>query len=177
MPGSPVTTSPVLTPVRTSSRTPQSRSSSSLSGPRGAEVGRGPTARRASSSLTTGMPNTATTASPTNFCTRPPWRSNSPRMWSNQRAMTTASDSGSSRWPSAPDPARSVNTTVTVLRAGRLAPGRGELGAAVQAEAGPGRVRLRRPGRRSRRLAPAGGSGGPPGGSPGGSGWSPEDRG
>ena len=42
-------------------------------------------------------------------------------MWSNQRAMTTASDSGSSRWPVRADPARSVNTTVTVLRAGRLA--------------------------------------------------------
>ena len=79
------------------------------------------TARRASSSLATGMPNTATTASPTNFCTRPPWRSRIARRWSNQRAMTTASDSGSSRWPRPPDPARSVKTTVTVLRAGRLA--------------------------------------------------------
>jgi hypothetical protein len=122
MAGSPVTTSPVLTPVLVWSVTPQSRSSSAFSGSRAA---RSPaaarTARRASSSLTTGMPNTATTASPTNFCTRPPWRSRTARSWSNQRAMTTASDSGSRRRPSTPDPARSVNTTVTVLRAGRLA--------------------------------------------------------
>ena len=65
------------------------------------------------------MPNTATTASPTNFCTWPPWRSNSARMWSNQAAITTASDSGSRRSPSRVDPATSVETTVTVLRAGR----------------------------------------------------------
>jgi hypothetical protein len=117
-----VTTSPVLTPLRTRSRTPQSRSSSRFSSPRLAcSSAAARTARNASSSLTAGIPNTATTASPTNFCTRAPWRSNSARMWSNQLPITSASDSGSRRSPSPPDSATSVKTTVTVLRAGRTA--------------------------------------------------------
>ena len=40
------------------------------------------TARRASSSWATGRPNTATTASPMNFSTVPPWRSTAPRICS-----------------------------------------------------------------------------------------------
>jgi|GEM_PF-5888345 len=59
------------------------------------------------------------TASPMNFCTVPPWRSSTARMASNQRAITRPSDSGSSRSPRLVDPARSLNTTVTTLRASR----------------------------------------------------------
>jgi hypothetical protein len=62
----PVTTSPVLTPIRAST-------SSSGSAARISAAAR--TARSASSSCATGTPNTAITASPMNFSTVPPWRS------------------------------------------------------------------------------------------------------
>jgi hypothetical protein len=78
---SPVTTSPVFTPIRLTMRTPQSRSSSSFSAScawRMSTAAR--TARSASSSCTTGMPKTAMTASPANFSTVPPWCSIAPRI-------------------------------------------------------------------------------------------------
>jgi len=62
----PVTTSPVLTPMRP--RTPSSGNASRIS-----TAARH--ARNASSSCTTGTPNTAITASPMNFSTLPPCRS------------------------------------------------------------------------------------------------------
>ena len=73
---SPESTSPVLTPVRASIRTPKSRSSSSFSSPRASRMSAAArTARSASSSCRVGIPNTAMTASPMNFSTVPPWRS------------------------------------------------------------------------------------------------------
>ena len=62
----PVTTSPVMTPIR-----PWSPSSGNAS--RISTAAR--TARSASSSCSTGTPNTAITASPMNFSTVPPCRS------------------------------------------------------------------------------------------------------
>jgi hypothetical protein len=74
--GSADTTSPVLTPVRTLSLTPQRRSNSMFSSSRDARIAAAaPTARSASSSCATGTPKTAITASPMNFSTVPPWRS------------------------------------------------------------------------------------------------------
>ncbi len=71
-PASSTITSPVLTPMRTSSAGPPSGSSSATASCMAAAA---LTARRASSSRTTGTPKTATTASPMNFCTSPWWRS------------------------------------------------------------------------------------------------------
>ena len=62
------------------------------------------------------MPNTAMTASPMNFWTVPPWRSNTARVRSKYRPITSVSDSGSKRSPSPVEPARSLNTTVTTFR-------------------------------------------------------------
>ena len=70
------TTSPVLSPMRTASRTPRSRSSSAASDASAARASHAArTARTASSSCTSGTPKTAITASPMNFSTTPPWRS------------------------------------------------------------------------------------------------------
>ena len=74
-PAPPTITSPVLTPVRVTIRTPCSRSASSFrrsSASRSSTTAR--TARTASSSWTTGTPKTAITASPMNFSTVPPCR-------------------------------------------------------------------------------------------------------
>ena len=74
--GSPVITSPVLTPVRACSRTPQRSSSWSLSSARVLRISAAArTARSASSSRTVGVPKTAMTASPMNFSIAPSWRS------------------------------------------------------------------------------------------------------
>ncbi len=71
--GSPAITSPVLTPVRTRSRTPKRNSSCSLSSSRPVCISAAArTARNASSSRTEGTPKTAITASPMNFSTVPP---------------------------------------------------------------------------------------------------------
>jgi hypothetical protein len=73
-------TDPVLTPVRTSSRTPTVPSSSSESVASARVMSYAArTARSASSSRTSGTPNTASTASPTNFSTVPPCRSTASR--------------------------------------------------------------------------------------------------
>ena len=72
---SPATTSPVLMPIRISSRVAQRASSSAFSSEsreRMAAAAR--TARSASSSCKAGTPNTAMTSSPMNFSTVPPWR-------------------------------------------------------------------------------------------------------
>ena len=63
----PVTTSPVLTPMRGPGRRAPGSASRISTAAR--------SARSASSSCTTGTPNTAITASPMNFSTLPPWRS------------------------------------------------------------------------------------------------------
>src|SRR5829696_8804395 len=103
----PVTTSPVVTPIRPSS--PSSGSASRIS-----TAARN--ARSASSSRTTGTPNTAITASPMNFSTLPPCRSTIAFIRSKYRASSARSRSGSSISPRAVEPARSQNRTVTVLR-------------------------------------------------------------
>src|SRR5829696_7478400 len=116
--GSPVTTSPVFTPMRTSRLTPQRRSSSSFSVPRDPAIStEARMARNASSSCTTGMPNTAMTASPMNFSTVPPCRSRTRRVVRKKRDTTWRTVSGSRRSPSSVEPAMSAKTTVTVLRA------------------------------------------------------------
>ncbi len=70
---SPATTSPVLTPMRSEIVVPKRRSSSSFSDPRRACISSAARhARTASSSCDSGTPNTARTASPTNFSTVPP---------------------------------------------------------------------------------------------------------
>ena len=104
---SPVTTSPVLTPIRmpSPSGTAASRISTAAC-----------TARKASSSWAAGTPKTAITASPTNFSTVPPARSTGVRMASNQRVITARRASGSSRSPSSVEPATSQKSTVTVFR-------------------------------------------------------------
>ena len=74
--GSAASTSPVLTPVRTSSVTPHDVANSSLSSASRERISAADrTARSASSSWVVGMPKTAITASPMNFVTSPPWRS------------------------------------------------------------------------------------------------------
>ena len=62
----PVTTSPVVTPIRPSRPRPANASRISTAARQ---------ARSASSSCTAGTPKTAITASPMNFSTEPPWRS------------------------------------------------------------------------------------------------------
>ncbi len=72
---SPAITSPVSTPVRACSRTPQRKSSCSFSSRSAARISSAArTARTASSSCTVGMPNTASTASPMNCWIVPSWR-------------------------------------------------------------------------------------------------------
>ena len=95
------------------------------------------TARSASSSCTTGTPNTAITASPMNFSTVPPWRSMAWRIASKYRAMTRRVDSGSSRSPIAVEPVTSQNSTVTVLRTSR--------GGGVSASSAPQDPQKRKP--------------------------------
>ena len=71
------TTSPVVIPIRAARRigklsfSVSSRSCISIAAR---------TARSPSSSWASGTPNMATTASPMNFCTRPPWRSAAERI-------------------------------------------------------------------------------------------------
>ena len=89
------------------------------------------TARNASSSCRTGIPNTAITALPMNFSTVPPWRSSALFISSKYRDITRRSDSGSSFSPSAVEPVTSQNTTVTVLRTSRA--GAGAASGAAQA--------------------------------------------
>ena len=75
------TTSPVFTPVRMPTRTPQRRSRSSLSALSARRIASAArTARNASSSRTTGVPHTAITASPMNLATLPPCASIAPRI-------------------------------------------------------------------------------------------------
>ena len=71
-PPSSTITSPVATPMRTSIAGPPASSRSATASCMAAAA---LTARRASSSRTTGTPKVATTASPMNFCTSPWWRS------------------------------------------------------------------------------------------------------
>ena len=68
----PVTTSPVLTPIRSTNGTAR-RSATAASRERMSSAAR--TARSASSSCATGTPKTAITASPMNFSTVPPYAS------------------------------------------------------------------------------------------------------
>jgi hypothetical protein len=106
----PVTTSPVMRPIRP--RHPISGKASRIS--RAAR-----TARNASSSCTTGTPKTAITASPMNFSTDPPWRSTIAFMRSKYRASRARSASGSSCSPSSVEPVTSQNNTVTTFRCSR----------------------------------------------------------
>lgn len=74
------------------------------------------TAHKASSTRTSGMPNTASTASPTNFSTVPPCRSMASREVAKYRDMTPRSASGSSCSPRAVEPVTSQKSKVTTLR-------------------------------------------------------------
>ena len=104
----PVTTSPVLTPIRTSIST-ASRSSCAAR-----------TALSASSSRTVGTPNTAITASPMNFSSVPPWRSIATLATSKYEAIRPRIASGSRRSPSDVEPATSQKSTVTTFRCSRF---------------------------------------------------------
>ena len=116
----PVTASPVLTPILIASSTPRSRWSSSRRTPTSSRISAAArTARSASSSCATGIPNTAMTASPMYFSTIPPWRSITSRMCSDQRCIAQRSVSESTRSPSAVEPTTSAKTTVTSLRRSR----------------------------------------------------------
>ena len=102
-----VTISPVFTPIRPSI-------------PSGGKASRIRTAarsaRNASSSCATGTPNTATTASPMNFCTVPPYDSTIAFIPLKYATRSSSSASGSRDSAKAVEPTTSQNTTVTVLR-------------------------------------------------------------
>ena len=101
----PVTTSPVLTPIRTCERDAMSRSSSLFSGIEASRMSAAArTALSASSSCTTGIPNTAITASPMNFSTFPHGVRSRPSSSSKYRDITRRSASGSRRSPRAVEP-------------------------------------------------------------------------
>jgi hypothetical protein len=127
--GSPATTSPVLTPMRSAIRVPKRRSSSSLRAPRRACISSAARhARSASSSCASGTPKTASTASPTNFSTVPPCRSSAPHLVEvGSIRLRTASASAVAHCSRS---RRSQKTRVASFQ--RLA--RGERGAAVDAE-------------------------------------------
>src|SRR5439155_628731 len=113
----PAITSPVFTPVRTASRTPQTVSSSAFSrpsSPRTSAAAR--TARSASSSWRAGMPKTAMTASPMYFSTLPPWWVTTPATVSKYLDISLCSASGSSSSQRLVERTRSMKTTVTVFR-------------------------------------------------------------
>jgi len=112
----PVSTSPVLTPIRPS--TPSSGSALRIS-----TAAR--QARSASSSCAAGTPNTAITASPMNFSTEPPCDSTIPLIRSKYRASTACNASGSTDSPNAVDPTTSQNSTVTTLRCAPIVTSRG----------------------------------------------------
>ena len=112
----PLSTGPVFTPVRNRRATPTSCASA---GNRSRISAAARTARRASSSWTLGIPNTAITASPMNFSTVPPWRSMIARISEKYRFITPRRTSGSSSSPSAVEPVTSQNTAVTTLRVWR----------------------------------------------------------
>ena len=103
----PVTTSPVLTPIRTGMST-ASRSSWAAR-----------TARSASSSRIVGTPKTAITASPMNFSTVPPCRSIAARAASKYRVITARTASGSRDSANAVEPETSQKSTVTSFRCSR----------------------------------------------------------
>jgi len=109
----PVSTSPVLTPIRPS--TPSSGSALRIS-----TAAR--QARSASSSCAAGTPNTAITASPMNFSTEPPCDSTIPLIRSKYRASTA---SGSTDSPSAVEPTTPQKSTVTTLRCAPIVTSRG----------------------------------------------------
>ncbi len=107
----------MLTPTLVVSRMPSEACSSSL---RASSARRIPSAaaraRRASSSRTTGTPNTAMTASPMNFSGVPPRATIWALIASKYRRVTVRRVSGSSTPDRAVEPTRSQNSTVTGLR-------------------------------------------------------------
>ncbi len=109
-------TLPVLIPTRTCNGTPCSRSRSSPSGP-SACCSSSParTARRASSSCATGMPNTAMTLSPCRLPGSPPWLPSTRLAVSAKRSMVRCSVSSPSCSLSSVERTTSQNTTVTTL--------------------------------------------------------------
>ena len=113
---SPVTTSPLLIPIRIRSSGRRSSASSALSSVSAACISTAArTARSASSSCSCGTPNTAMIASPMNFSIVPPWRSTGVCIAPYHRLRSARSDSGSRRSPSSVKPARSQKSTVTVF--------------------------------------------------------------
>ena len=114
------TTSPVLTPMRIVKRTRSSVSRWSFSAVKASRISNAArTARRASSSWTSGMPKTATTASPTTSSTVPPCRSSTARISWKQRSSGSRLDSGSRGSPARVDPRTSAMSVVTVRRVSR----------------------------------------------------------
>ncbi len=129
-------TSPASTPTRISSSGRPSAANERFSSDRTACISSpARTARSGSSSCAEGTPNTASTASPTNFSISPPYRSISAESRSNARPTSPWTTSGSSRSASSVDPTMSANRAVANFRSCREAVGcRGRR--AVQAEPG-----------------------------------------
>jgi hypothetical protein len=108
---------PVLTPIRTSSASAGSAAFICAIASWIARAAR--TARSGSSSCAAGAPKTATTASPMNFSTVPPWRSSSWRSRAWYGASRALTSSGSRRSARSVEPTMSAKTTVTTLRSSR----------------------------------------------------------
>src|SRR6266498_2262820 len=108
------TVSPVVMPMRTARSSPGASSFISSMARSMANAHR--TARSGSSSWTMGAPNTATTASPMNFSTVPPWRSMARRSRVKYELRVARTSSGSERSERVVKPTRSQKSTVTTLR-------------------------------------------------------------
>ncbi len=74
------------------------------------------TARSASSSCACGIPNAASTASPANFSTMPPWAVTHCVTWSKKLLTRRRTTSGSALVTSEVESTRSTNSTVASLR-------------------------------------------------------------
>ena len=105
---------PLFTPIRMCSSLPMSAAFSSSTRDRTARAAR--TARSGSSSWATGAPKIATTASPMNFSTVPPYRSSSTRRFSNTVPRNARTSSGSSCSASSVEPTTSAKRTLTKRR-------------------------------------------------------------
>jgi hypothetical protein len=113
----PVTTSPVLTPIRTLTRAPTLRSSRPWIAFMLACISSAARqARSASSSCASGTPKAATTASPMNFSTLPPWRWSAARISRKYERSSSCTASASTRSPRAVEPDMSQKTMVASLR-------------------------------------------------------------
>ena len=141
---SPTTTSPVFTPTRIAMLEAELARRDLVERRERAVISPAArTARSASSSWSTGTPNTATTASPMNFSTVPPWRSITVAHRVEPAAHDRPQRLGVEAFAEARRPGHVGEHDVTTLRISRIGLGGGERAAARHAE--PCRVRVLRP--------------------------------